>query len=246
MKTFFCLLFLPIMFFGQLSPTVNKLYNLLSQSERYESKNISIDGHESEVYKINEKIKKIASDSEVEFIAFNGTPSTKLYAMSILFDRKSKSLEKLFRYYIKSKDSVQVMMGCVVQTNAIAHLLYQRVIAEKQIIHEADWERKWKDSMIANHQQNTSKYINLKDIMNTTSEWKTDEIDSLNWHLDKIILSNPESPKVMVEVLAGYHLLEGVKVPYFEKLAFFEKKYKSEYIDKYLKFCRYGIKESID
>lgn len=138
MKTFFCLLFLPIMFFGQLSPTVNKLYNLLSQSERYESKNISIDGHESEVYKINEKIKKIASDSEVEFIAFNGTPSTKLYAMSILFDRKSKSLEKLFRYYIKSKDSVQVMMGCVVQTNTIAHLLYQRVIAEKQIIHEAD------------------------------------------------------------------------------------------------------------
>ncbi|MEA1849322.1 hypothetical protein U9K52_10390 [Chryseobacterium sp. MHB01] len=246
MKTFFCLLFLPIMFFGQLSPTVNKLYNLLSQSERYESKNISIDGHESEVYKINEKIKKIASDSEVEFIAFNGTPSTKLYAMSILFDRKSKSLEKLFRYYIKSKDSVQVMMGCVVQTNTIAHLLYQRVIAEKQIIHEADWERKWKDSMIANHQQNTSKYINLKDIMNTTSEWKTDEIDSLNWRLDKIILSNPESPKVMVEVLAGYHLLEGVKVPYFEKLAFFEKKYKSEYINKYLKFCRYGIKESID
>lgn len=246
MKTFFCLLFLPIMFFGQLSPTVNKLYNLLSQSERYESKNISIDGHESEVYKINEKIKKIASDSEVEFIAFNGTPSTKLYAMSILFDRKSKSLEKLFRYYIKSKDSVQVMMGCVVQTNTIAHLLYQRVIAEKQIIHEADWERKWKDSMIANHQQNTSKYINLKDIMNTTSEWETDEIDSLNWRLDKIILSNPESPKVMVEVLAGYHLLEGVKVPYFEKLAFFEKKYKSEYIDKYLKFCRYGIKESID
>lgn len=100
--------------------------------------------------------------------------------------------------------------------------------------------------MIANHQQNTSKYINLKDIMNTTSEWKTDEIDSLNWRLDKIILSNPESPKVMVEVLAGYHLLEGVKVPYFEKLAFFEKKYKSEYINKYLKFCRYGIKESID
>ncbi|WP_263603069.1 hypothetical protein [Chryseobacterium sp. PET-29] len=246
MKTFFCLLFLPIMFFGQLSPTVNKLYNLLSQSERYESKNISIDGHKSEVYKINEKIKKIASDSEVEFIAFNGTPSTKLYAMSILFDRKSKSLEKLFRYYIKSKDSVQVMMGCVVQTNTIAHLLYQRVIAEKQIIHEADWERKWKDSMIANHQQNTSKYINLKDIMNTTSEWKTDEIDSLNWRLDKIILSNPESPKVMVEVLAGYHLLEGVKVPYFEKLAFFEKKYKSEYINKYLKFCRYAIKESID
>jgi len=234
------------MFFGQLSPTVNKLYNLLSQSERYESKNISIDGHGSEVYKINEKIKKIASDSEVEFIAFNGTPSTKLYAMSILFDRKSKSLEKLFRYYIKSKDSVEVMMGCVVQTNTIAHLLYQRVIAEKQIIHEADWERKWKDSMIANHQQNTSEYINLKDIMNTTSEWKADEIDSLNWRLDKIILSNPESPKVMVEVLAGYHLLEGVKVPYFEKLAFFEKKYKSEYIDKYLKFCRYGIKESID
>ncbi len=246
MKTFFFLLFLPILFFGQLSPKVNKLYKQLSQSERYESKNISIDGHESEIYKINEKIKKIASDSEVEFIAFNGTPSTKLYAMSILFDRKSKSLEKLFRYYIKSKDSVQVMMGCVVQTNTIAHLLYQRVIAEKQIIHEADWERKWKDSMIANHQQNTSEYINLKDIMNTTSEWKADEIDSLNWRLDKIILSNPESPKVMVEVLAGYHLLEGVKVPYFEKLAFFEKKYKSEYIDKYLKFCRYGIKESID
>ncbi|WP_288244724.1 hypothetical protein [uncultured Chryseobacterium sp.] len=243
MKTFFFLLFLPILFFGQLSPKVNKLYKQLSQSERYESKNISIDGHESEVYKINEKIGKIASDDEVKFIASNGNPSTKLYALNILFSRKSKSFEKFFIHNLNTKDSLKVMKGCVIRMTTIAFELYQNVLAEKQIIKQADWERKWKDSMIANHKQNSPEYQNIKDMLNTRSIWKTNEIDSLIFRLDQIILSNTDSPKVMVELLAEYHLFESVKVPYFEKLAFFERRYKSEYIDKYLKFCRYGIKD---
>ncbi len=54
------------------------------------------------------------------------------------------------------------------------------------------------------------------------------------------------SSEKMVEFICGYYLYQRKKVPYYEKIAYFEKKYNSEYIKKYLDFCRHGIIESFE
>ncbi|GAA4155964.1 hypothetical protein GCM10022217_14560 [Chryseobacterium ginsenosidimutans] len=222
---------------------MNEFYQQISKSKRAESKNISIDGHESELYKIHEKMDKIATDQEIEHIAFHGNPVNKYYATNILFKRKSKSLEKLFKYYVKSKDSVHILKGCIGGISGLDYELYLNIVSEKQTINQAVWEKKWKDSMMINKKQNTPEYLNLVDVLNTETNWTCKELDSLVYKFDQIILDDPESSEKIVEFICGRYLFESIKVPYFEKITYFEKKYNSEYIKKYLNFCRYGIRE---
>ncbi|MCS3869711.1 hypothetical protein J3D55_002627 [Chryseobacterium ginsenosidimutans] len=219
------------------------MYKQIAKSKIAEGKNISVDGHESELYKIHEKMDKIATDQEIEYIAFHGNPVNKYYATNILFKKKSKSLEKLFKNYLKNKDSVEVLRGCLRGISHMDYEIYTRVTFEKQIINQADWEKKWKDSMIINKKENTPEYLNGVDILNTETKWTNKEIDSLVCKLDEIILDNQESSKKLIDLICAYHLYENVKVPYYEKIAYFEKRYNSQYIKKYLNFCRYGIRE---
>lgn len=243
MKILIFLIFIPFFIFGQLSPKVNEFYQKISNNKRAEAKNISIDGHESELYKIHVEMGKIATDQEVEYIAFNGNPIAKYYAVNILFNRKSKSLEKLFKYYVKSKDSVHILKGCIGGISGLDYELYLNVVSEKQTIDQSAWEKKWKDSMIINKKQNTPEYLNLVDMLNTETNWTHKEIDSLTYKFDQIVLDDTESSEKIIEFICGRYLYENVKVPYYEKIAYFEKKYNSEYIKKYLNFCRYGIRE---
>lgn len=235
------LVLIPILHFGQLSPKVNEYYQQVSKSKRAESSHIGDSGSESKVYKLHLELDKAATDKEVEYIAYNGNSVAKYYASNILFNRKSKSLEKLFTYYLKTKDSVSVLKGCVGNISSLDTEIYLNVISEKQIIEEMEWEKKWKDSMIINKKQNTPEYLNVVEMFNTKTIWTKKEIDSLTQKFDQIVLNDLNSSEKMVEFICGHYLYARKKVPYYEKIAYFEKKYSSEYIKKYLKFCRYGI-----
>lgn len=244
MKVFPFLILIPILHFGQLSPKVNEYYQQISKSKRAESSHIGDSGSESKLYKIHLELEKIVTNKEIEYIAFNGNAVAKYYALNILFNRKSKSLEKLFTYYLKTKDSVSVLRGCVGGTFGLDTELYSNVVSEKQVINEMDWEKKWKDSMIINKKQNTPEYLRIVDMLDTKTIWTKKEIDSLRYKLDQIVLDDLGSSEKMVEFICGYYLYERKKVPYYEKITYFEKKYSSEYIKKYLDFCRYGILDS--
>ncbi|MBB4805353.1 hypothetical protein HNP38_000625 [Chryseobacterium defluvii] len=237
MRILFFVSFIPFFSFGQLSPKVDKLYQQLSKSERAEGKNISMDGHESELYKLHLELGKIATDKEAEYIAFNGKPVAKYYAANILFDRKSESLEKLFKYYLRNRDSVRVLEGCISGVSGLGDEIYLNVISEKQIIDQAEWEKKWKDSMIANKKQNTPEYLNLVDMLDTETNWTHKEIDSLVYKFDQTILDNQESSQSIVELIAGFNEYEKIKLPYYQKLIYFEKKYNSKVIRKYIEYC---------
>lgn len=237
MKAITFFLFLPVLSFGQLSPKVNEFYQQLSKSERAEGKNISIDGYESELFKLHLELGKIATDNEIEYIAFHGNPVAKYYAVNILFNRKSKSLVKLFKYYLKSKDSVLVLRGCVSGVSSLDDEIYSSVLSEKEIINQAEWEKKWKDSMIINKKQNTPEYLNFVEMLDTKTNWTHKEIDSIIYKFDQIVLDDNESPQNIVELIAGINEYKQIKLPYYQKLVYFEKKYHSEIIRKYLEFC---------
>ncbi len=178
------LILIPVLHFSQLSPEVNEYYQQISKSKRAEGSHIGYSGSESELYKIHLQLDKIATDEEAEYIAFNGNPVAKYYASNILFNRKSKSLEKLFKYYLKSKDSVSVLRGCVGHVSGLDSEIYLNIISEKQSINTMEWEKKWKDSMIINKKQNTPEYLSIVEMLNTKTIWSKKEIDSLAYKFD--------------------------------------------------------------
>lgn len=246
MKKILFLLLFSVLSKAQLSPKINQLYNELSKSTSWETKNISIDGHESEVYKIHEEIGKIAKNRELKYIALNGNSITKNYASRILFFRKSKSMVRIFKQYLKTNDSIKILAGCVRYTSFLPDEIYRNVYYEKNNIAEAQSYKKWKDSLIASKKMLDDTDLHLIEISKSETKWKKKEINSLIYKLDKVALGYKDTPQNIIELICGYHLLENVKVPYYGKIAYFEKKYSSEYIRKYMKFCRYGIRESID
>ena len=242
MKLITFLILFPSLYFAQLSPQVKDLYQQISKGERAESSHTGMEGTESELYKLHKKLDEIANDKEVEYIAFNGNPVAKYYAANILFNRKSKSIEKIFEYYLKSKDSVQTLKGCVGGVSRLDYELYINVISEKQTIDAMQWEKKWKDSMITSGKQNSPEYLGLVDMLNTKTIWTKKDVDSLAYRLEQTTLNNHDAYKKLIELICFRHLHENKKVPYYEKIAYFDKKYSSEYIKKYLRFCRFGLK----
>jgi hypothetical protein len=243
MKKIILLLLVSTLYYGQLSPKVDKLYQKLSKSERYESKNISVDGHESEIYKIHTEIGKIATDKELKYIALNGNIITKNYIANILLSKKSKLLKKIFREYLKTNDSIQMQSGCVGYYSFLPNEIYNKVAYEKGNINDAEWYKKWKDSLIHSKTELDSNDLNMIEVFKSETQWKMKEVNSLIYKFDQIALNYKKSPQNIIDLICAYHLYENVKVPYFEKIAYFEKRYNSDYIKKYLNFCRYGIRE---
>lgn len=246
MKLLTFLIFIPILHFSQLSPKVNEYYKLISKSNRAESSHIGFSGSESELYKLHLELDKLASDKEIEYIAFNGSPAAKYYAANILFNRKSKSLESLFKYYLKTKDSVNILKGCVGGVSRLDYEIYLNLISEQQVINQMNWEKKWKDSMIINNKKNTPEYLSTIEMLNTKTIWTEKEIESLTYKFDEIVLDNLDSSEKMIELICGHYLYQRKKIPYYEKIVYFEKKYSSEYIKKYLDFCKNGSIESLE
>lgn len=99
MKKIVLFIFSPFFSYAQLSPEINNLYQQLSKSESYESKYIGFAADESNIYNIAQKIGTLASDNELEFIAFNGNAVAQSYVAKILFQRKSNRVLKIFNYF---------------------------------------------------------------------------------------------------------------------------------------------------
>ncbi|WP_099767062.1 hypothetical protein [Chryseobacterium sp. 52] len=234
-----CILFLiPASGFGQLSPEINKLYGELLKSKRVESAAIGYGGSESEVYKLFTEFNKKASDKEVEYIAFNGSPVAKAYSSYAVFNRKLKTLDQLFDSYLKNNEPISIIQGCVGSNSHLADELYKMVFWEKDNIKATEVYRKEKDSIksLKNSEQNLLDFIETFDT--EESKWTVKEIDSVLIKFDCMVLNNPSSPKSLVELITGcYYYIEKKHPEYHNKLAYFEKKYNSEEIKKYLEFC---------
>ncbi len=244
MKKLFLLFLVSGLFYGQLSPQVDKLYRKLSESQQYESRNIGVDGHESIPYKIHTEIGKIATEQELMYMALNGSPIVKNYISNILFSRKSKSIQEIFKAYLKTNDSIVVRSGCTGYHSFLADEIYRNVATEKYAINKAEEYKKWKDSLI--HSKKEPDNVDFDFIMESLkveTQWKQMEIDSLHYQLDQIVLDNKESPRNSIELICSYYLYEKVRVPYYEKIAYFEKKYNSEDIKNYMSFCRNTINQ---
>lgn len=240
------LLLISTLYYSQLSPKVNHLYQELSKSKRVESKNIGDGGRESEVYKTHIKIGKIATNKELEYIAFNGNTITKKYISNILFYRKSKLVVDIFKEYLKSNDSVKMLSGCVGYDSFLPNEIYKDVVSEKGRINDSEWYKKWKDSLVHNKKELDSFDLNLIEMMKVETPWEMKEINSLIHSFDQIALDYKESPQNIIDLICSYHLFENVKVPYYEKIIFFETKYNSKYIKEYMEFCRYGIRKETE
>ncbi|SHL79532.1 hypothetical protein SAMN05444360_104212 [Chryseobacterium carnipullorum] len=233
MKITGLLFFIPAFCFGQLSPEINKLYDELSKSKRVESAAIGYGGSESEVYKLFVEIDKKASDKEVEYIAFNGNPVAKTYGSYSVFNRKLKILDQLFDSYLKNNEPISIIQGCVGSNSHLADELYKMVFWEKDNIKATEVYRKHKASIKTEHE--LSNFIQLFDAKE--SKWTMKEIDSVLIKFDRIVLDNPSSPQNLVELITeSYFFIKRKHPEYHDKLAYFEKKYNSEEIKKYLKF----------
>lgn len=225
---------IPALSFGQLSPEINKLYEELSKSKYVESAAIGYAGSESEVYKLFAEIDKKASDQEVEYIAFNGNPVAKVYGSYAVFNRKLKTLSQLFDSYLKNNEPISIKRGCVGSNTHLADELYTTVFWEKDYIKDTEANRKHKASLKTKHE-----LLNFIQLLGNTKEskWTMQEIDSVLIKFDRMILANPSSSQNLVEQITESNFFIKRKHPeYHDKLAYFEKKYSSEKIKKYLKF----------
>lgn len=238
MKKNLLLIIFPILNYSQLSPRINELYNELSKGNRYEGSNIGFSGEESKVYNISKEINKLASDKEIEYIAFNGKAIPRVYVTKILFQRKSKQFLKLFDCSRKNNEQVEAISGCEVYRTFLADEMYKTVFEEKNVISQAKVFKKYKDSIsnIKNLPTGFDKSI-LEDFQVET-KWTNSEIDSLLVNMEELILNDKNSSQSLVDLLCEYNFYTDNKKPYYDKLLYFDKKYNSEMIKQYLNYCK--------
>lgn len=237
-KTFLFIVIIPILNYSQLSPSVNELYNDLLKNDRYESSHIGFGGDESKVYNISQKINKLASDEEVEFIAYNGNVAAKAYAVNILFDRKSKQFLELFDYFRKNDQQIKGISGCVSYTSFLSEEMYRSAFAEKEVISRAEEFKKIKDSILNDKNLPQGFDKSILDEMKVETKWTYLEIDSLLLKMEKQILNDKNSSQSLVDLLCEYNLYVGNKKYYYDKLLYFNEKYNSEMIKQYLNYCK--------
>ncbi len=232
MKIFAFLLLIPILNFGQLSPKVNKLYQKLSANDKVESQYAGDFFGENPAYRCFLEINDIATDKEVEYMAYHGNPVVKTYASKIIFKRKLKSLDELFKYYLKNNNPVIVIEGCMVDDSFLVDELYKSAFNEKGKIENITWYKKHEDSII----KNGGEPFDATHEWNQTT-WTKDEINSLLETFEQNILDKNSSSKRLVEMIAEFNFYTETKSPYFQKFIYFDEKYNSEMIKKYIEFC---------
>ncbi len=238
MKPYCILLLIPALGFGQLSGKTNEIYKKLSESKRVESKGIGYAGERSNVFELYAALDKSASDQEIEYLAYHGTPIVKTYVSQAFFARKLKGLDKLFSYYLKHNDSVRIMSGCVIYDSFLANELYKSVFWEKDGMKMRIADKKFVDSMRALKDLDPMKPEVLDQLDPGESKWNEAELDSVLMKFEQLVLNDPSPTKRLVELIAGvYHYKEKKRPEYYERLAYFEKKYSSEIIKEYLEFC---------
>lgn len=116
----------------------------------------------------------------------------------------------------------------------LADELYKNVFWEKDGLKSRIADKKYVDSMRAlKYQDELLDQMDQREI-----RWAETELDSVLMKFEQLVLNDSSSTKSLVEIIAGvYHYKEKKRPEYYERLAYFEKKYNSEMIKKYLEFC---------
>ena len=130
----YILLLFPIVTFSQLSEKVNIIYQELNTKKQIESQNIGYSGQESQVYLLYSKLNKIATDSEIFYMAENGNKVVKNYMSAVLVDRKSNKILDLFKTFIKNEEEVHIRTGCMGYNSTLAGQLYSYVFYQNKKI----------------------------------------------------------------------------------------------------------------
>lgn len=240
MKLYHILFLIPVWGLGQLSGKTDKIYKKLSLSDMVESSSVGgFAGAESDAYKLYSELGRTATDKEIEYIAYNGVPVSKTYASYLVFSRKLPFLEKLFVHHLKNNDPVTVAEGCMVSRTFLADELYKYIFMEKEHVKRVEENIRYRDSLKAlkNSDPELLNSANRRNMERTG--WTEKEIDSVLIKLEKMVLDNDASSKNLIEYIAEFNYYTDRKHPeYADRLVYFDKKYSSEMIRKYLEFCR--------
>jgi len=240
MKLYIILLLIPVWGLGQLSGKTDKIYKELSLSDRVEASFIGgFAGDESKTYKLYTELSKTATDKDIEYIAYHGNPVSKTYASYLVFSRKLPFLDQLFTHYLKNNDSIVVMEGCMASHTFLADELYKHIFWVKEKVKRVEENIKYRDSLQAlkNPDPKLLDSANQRNMERT--QWTEKEIDSVLVKLEKSVLDDNTSSKSLIEYIAEFNYYTDRKHPeYVDRLVYFDQKYNSEMIKKYLEFCR--------
>ena len=225
MKFNFSIIFLILYLksFSQLSEKVNNLYQKLTSNNTLESEFIGYSGKQSENYLKFKEISKIANDDEILYMAENGNEAIKSYMSSILVDRKSKNLNKLFLNYINNDKEVQIRTGCMGYTSTITAELYRYVFYQKEKIDFINSTNEGYEDV-----KEYEKEIYGDDyIENYQSKWTKESVDSLLTIYNKTTIINDKiSPKSLNTIFR----LNDFKFDNYKRVKHFALKYPTEEI----------------
>jgi hypothetical protein len=240
MRLYHALLLIPVWGLGQLSDKTDNIYKKLSMSDKIESSSVGgYAGEESSVYKLYIELGENATDKEVEYIAFNGNPVARTYASYLVFSRKLPFLNKLLTHHLKNNEEIEVIEGCIVSHTFVADELYKHIFWRKEQVKRVEENIKYRDSIKALKNPDPVLLASANQRNMERTRWTEAEIDSVLVTMEKSVLADPSSSKSLVEYIAEFNYYTDRKHPeYADRLAYFEQKYHSEMIKKYLDFCR--------
>lgn len=225
MKFNFSIIFLILYLksFSQLSEKVNNLYQKLTSNNTLESEFIGYSGMQSENYLNFKEISKIANDDEILYMAENGNEAIKSYMSSILVDRKSKNLSKLFLNYNNEDKEVHIRTGCMGYSSTIASELYRYVFYQKQKI----------DFINATNENHENVKEAEKEIYGDDynemyqTNWTKESVDSLLIIYNELAIAND---KINPKFLNTIFRLNDFKFNNYKRVKYFALKYPTEEI----------------
>jgi len=211
-KLYIFILF-PIATFSQLSEKVNIIYQELNTKKQIESQNIGYSGAESQVYLLYSELDKIATDSEVLFMAENGNNVVKNYMSAILVDRKSNKILTLFKTFLNNQEEVHIRTGCMGYNSTLAGQLYSYVFYQNKKI----------ENIKFNKENYTKKEIKEYQFEIET-KWTKKEINNLLKELNFAVLDSDELNPISLNIIFN---LNNYKFDNYDKVKYFANKYPS-------------------
>ncbi len=209
----YILLLFPIVTFSQLSEKVNIIYQELNTKKQVESQNTGYSGQESQVYLLYSELDKIATDSEIFYMAENGNKVVKNYMSAVLVDRKSNKILDLFKTFIKNEEEVHIRTGCMGYNSTLAGQLYSYIF--------------YQNKKIENIKFNKKNYT-LKEIkeyqFEIETKWTKKEINNLLKELNFAVIDSDELNPITLNIIFN---LNNYKFNNYERVKYYANKYKT-------------------
>lgn len=215
MKIFFLLIviIIPYFSFSQLSEKVNIIYQELNTKKQIESQNIGYNGQESQVYLLYSELNKIATDSEVLFMAENGNNVVKNYMSAILVDRKFNKILTLFKTFLNNQEEIHIQTGCMGYNSTLAGQLYSYIFYQNEKIENIKFN---KENYIRKEIKEYQFEVNTK--------WTKKEIDNLLKELNFAVLDSEEIAPITLNIIFN---LNNYEFDNYDKVKYFATKYPS-------------------